>query len=108
MASDPRLRQLKIKTNVVKRIGKEVKMYEKESQSLEEKVRQMESEGKDEYDIRKQKEVLAESKSMVPDTNRRLKTAIEDLKSYMGETEQELSESREFEEAKTLLQDVDS
>ena len=29
-------------------------MYEKESQSLEEKVKQMESEGRDEYDIRKQ------------------------------------------------------
>jgi hypothetical protein len=36
------------------RLGKEVKMYEKESKSLEEKVKQMESEGKDEYDIRKQ------------------------------------------------------
>lgn len=92
MASDSKLRQLKIKTNVVKRyetihfailyyrtfniqkfsliaiigimlrsfdvvpfrIGKEVKMYEKEAQSLEEKVKKMESEGKDEYDIRKQ------------------------------------------------------
>jgi hypothetical protein len=30
-----------------------------------------------------QKEVLAESKAMVPDTTRRLKTAIEDLKSLM-------------------------
>jgi hypothetical protein len=29
-------------------------MYEKEAESLEEKVKQMESEGKDEYDIRKQ------------------------------------------------------
>jgi hypothetical protein len=30
-----------------------------------------------------QKEVAAESKSMIPDTNRRLKMAIEDLKSLM-------------------------
>ena len=30
-----------------------------------------------------QKEVLTESKAMIPDTNRRLKTAIEDLKSFM-------------------------
>ena len=36
------------------RIGKEVKMYEKEAKDLEEKVKQMEGDGKDEYDIRKQ------------------------------------------------------
>ena len=29
-------------------------MYEKEAKGLEEKVKQMESEGKDEYDVRKQ------------------------------------------------------
>ena len=29
-------------------------MYEKEAKALEEKVKQMQSEGKDEYDIRKQ------------------------------------------------------
>ena len=30
-----------------------------------------------------QKEVLGESKAMIPDTKKRLKTAIDDLKSFM-------------------------
>ena len=36
------------------RLGKEFKMYEKEARDLAEKVKKMESDGKDEYDIRKQ------------------------------------------------------
>ena len=36
------------------RIEKEFKMYQKEAKTQEEKVKKMESDGKDEYDIRKQ------------------------------------------------------
>jgi hypothetical protein len=45
----------------------------------EERIEKMKAEGKDEYDIRKQQEVLEESRMMIPDTNRRLKAAKDDL-----------------------------
>ena len=40
------------------RLGKEFKMYEKEARDQAEKVKKMESDGKDEYDIRKQVQYL--------------------------------------------------
>ena len=45
-AADPRIRQLTIKTGVVKRLYKEKNMYEKESKQMEEKVQQMKANGK--------------------------------------------------------------
>ncbi|KAK6179685.1 hypothetical protein SNE40_011990 [Patella caerulea] len=77
--ADTRIRQIKIKTGVVKRIAKEKIMYEKEAVQIEEKIEKMKIDGKDEHDIRKQTEVLQESKAMVPDTLKRLRNAVEDL-----------------------------
>ncbi|KAJ4445241.1 hypothetical protein ANN_07042 [Periplaneta americana] len=69
-ASDPRIKALRIKTGIVKRLAKEKVMYEKE----------IEDQGKDEHDIRKQEEVLQESIMMVPDCQRRLVKAYDELK----------------------------
>lgn len=102
MSSDPRIRQLKIKTGVVKRLWKEKNMYEKEAIDQERKVKKMESDGKDEYDIKKQKEVLSESQSIIPDCKRRLTTAINELKAML-ENENDLSETKEYQEASTVL-----
>ena len=57
MSADPRLRQLKIKTGVVKRLGKEKMSYKKEAEQQTAKVEKMKAEGKDEYDIKKMGEV---------------------------------------------------
>ncbi|XP_033750888.1 tubulin-specific chaperone A-like [Pecten maximus] len=65
---------------------------------LEKKVEKMAADGKDEYDIRKQKEVLEESQKMVPDTQRRLKKGLEDLESYMKEVE-DLKDTEKYNEA---------
>ena len=46
-------KQLRIKSGVVKRLNKEVQMYEKEVVEGELKVQQMKEEGKDPYDIKK-------------------------------------------------------
>merc|ERR1712121_171346 len=73
-AADPRVRQLTIKTGVVKRLYKEKNMYEKESKQMEEKVEKMKAAGEDEYNIKKQIEVKNESLAMVPDCKKRLKT----------------------------------
>eukprot|EP00124_Ichthyophonus_hoferi_P003753 Ihof_evm5s349 gene=Ihof_evmTU5s349 len=83
MADAAVLRQLKIKTGVVKRISKEVGMYQREVIEIEERTRRLAAEGTDIYYLKKQEEVKAESEAMVPDTLRRLDAAIIDLEDMM-------------------------
>jgi len=102
-AADPRIKQIKIKTGVVKRLTKEKQMYEKEAIQIAEKIEKMKTDGKDEYDIKKQNEVLNESQSMVPDTKRRLMKAHAELDELL-QKESDLSEVEEFKAAKEALE----
>ncbi|NP_001085368.1 tubulin folding cofactor A S homeolog [Xenopus laevis] len=103
--ADPRLRQIKIKTGVVKRLAKEKIMYEKEAIQQEEKIERMKSEGGDEYVIKKQIEVLQESRMMIPDCHRRLEAAYADLTQLL-ENEKELEEKEEYKDARSMLDSV--
>eukprot|EP00128_Syssomonas_multiformis_P007742 Colp12_sorted_trinity150504_noHs@33501 len=102
--STPALKQLKIKTGVVKRIAKEEQMYEKEVAQQEARIEKMKAEGKDEYDIKKQIEVLNESKQMIPDCQRRLEAAVAELKALLEDAS--VKETKELEEAMTVLSGV--
>jgi hypothetical protein len=68
----------------------------------------MRDDGKDEYDIRKQEEVLQESYMMVPDSKARLEIAIEELKTAIAGCDSEadnamITEVRKFiEETSTV------
>ena len=64
---------------IAKRMVKEVDAYEKEVVTNTDKVQKMRDEDKDEYDIRKQEEVLQESLMMIPDSKGRLETALSNL-----------------------------
>merc|ERR1712176_1001404 len=97
-------RQLKIKTGVVKRLSKELVMYEKEVTDGEAKLVQMEEANKDPYDIKKYKEVVAESRAMVPDCRNRLKKAVQDLDILLEDTS--LSEEAEFKAAQEIRETV--
>uniref|UniRef100_A0A8C3S2F5 Tubulin-specific chaperone A n=1 Tax=Chelydra serpentina TaxID=8475 RepID=A0A8C3S2F5_CHESE len=77
--ADPRLRQIKIKTGVVRRLAKEKVMYEKEAKQQEEKIEKMKAEASEDYGIKKQIEILQESRMMIPDCQRRLEAAHADL-----------------------------
>ncbi|XP_012658254.1 tubulin-specific chaperone A isoform X2 [Otolemur garnettii] len=77
--ADPRVRQIKIKTGVVKRLVKEKVMYEKEAKQQEEKIEKMRAEDGENYAIKKQTEILQESRMMIPDCQRRLEAAYIDL-----------------------------
>lgn len=103
--ADPRVRQIKIKTGVVKRLSKEKVMYEKEAKQQEEKVERMKKEGGDEYVLKKQIEVLQESRMMIPDCSRRLEAAYTDL-AQMLENEKELEEAEEYKDARAMLDSV--
>ncbi|MBN3279187.1 TBCA protein, partial [Polyodon spathula] len=103
--ADPRVRQIKIKTGVVKRLAKEKVMYVRETQQQAEKVEKMKAEAGDEYVIKKQIEVLQESEMMIPDCERRLGVACRDLAQLL-ENEADLAELEEFKEAQAMLDSV--
>ncbi|XP_012055959.1 PREDICTED: tubulin-specific chaperone A [Atta cephalotes] len=104
--SDPRIRTLKIKTGVVKRLAKEKVTYEKEAAQQRERIQKLKEQDKDGYDIKKQEEVLQESLMMVPDCQRRLVKAFEELKKIL-ETEQDLKEVEDYIEAEKILQEAE-
>ncbi|XP_030368100.1 tubulin-specific chaperone A [Strigops habroptila] len=103
--ADPRLRQIKIKTGVVRRLAKEKVMYENEVKQQEEKIEKMKAEASDDYGIKKQIELLQESQMMIPDCQRRLEAAHADLTQLL-ENEKELEETEEYKEARSILESV--
>lgn len=103
--ADPRLKTIKIKTGVVKRVAKEKVVYEREVEEQREKIQKLKQEGKDEYDIRKQEEVLQECLMMIPECKRRLAKAFEDLENIIN-NEQDLVETEEYTNAKSILNDA--
>ncbi|XP_003707241.1 tubulin-specific chaperone A [Megachile rotundata] len=105
--SDPRIRTLKIKTGVVKRLAKEKVTYEKEAAQQRERIQKLKEQDKDGYDIKKQEEVLQESLMMVPDCQRRLVKAFEELKKIL-DTEQDLKEVEDYIEAEKVLREAEA
>jgi len=103
--ADPRVRQIKIKTGVVKRLVKEKMMYEKEAKQQEEKIEKMKAEDGENYAIKKTAEILQESRMMIPDCQRRLEAAHTDLLQLL-ESEKDLEETEEYKEARLVLDSV--
>lgn len=103
--ADPRIKTLKIKTGVVKRLAKEKTTYEKEAEQQRNRIEKLKREGKDEYDIRKQEEVLQESLMMVPDCQRRLALAFDELTKILA-SEQDLKEIEEYQTALQVLEEA--
>ncbi|PWN99301.1 tubulin binding cofactor A, partial [Tilletiopsis washingtonensis] len=77
------LRQLKIKTGVVKRLTKEEKTYAQEAEDQKARIERITREGADEWDVKKQHEVLRDCEQMIPDCARRLAAAVEDLQALL-------------------------
>lgn len=69
--ADPRLRQLTIKTGVVKRLTKEKTVCEKEVVIEQNRLERFKGQGADEHVLKKQEEVISECLMMLPDTLRR-------------------------------------
>uniref|UniRef100_A0A8B9N712 Tubulin-specific chaperone A n=1 Tax=Accipiter nisus TaxID=211598 RepID=A0A8B9N712_9AVES len=87
------------------RLAKEKVMYEKEAKQQEEKIEKMKAEACDDYGIKKQIEILQESRMMIPDCQRRLEVAHADLTQLL-ENEKELEEAEEYKEARSILESV--
>ncbi|XP_055931049.1 tubulin-specific chaperone A-like [Argiope bruennichi] len=103
--ADPRIKQIKIKTGVVKRLAKEKLMYEKEAEKEKTKLEKMQATGEDDYLIRKQEEVIKESLMMVPNTMKRYQMAYNELQEIL-DNEQELAETEEYQAAAEVLKET--
>ncbi|XP_071055400.1 tubulin-specific chaperone A [Onthophagus taurus] len=103
--ADPRIRTLKIKTGIVRRLAKEKVTYEQEADGQRERIERMRRDGKDEYDVKKQEEVLQESLMMVPDCQRRLVKAYDELKNILS-AEQDLKDKEEYLNAMRVLEEA--
>lgn len=75
--------QLQIKVNALKRLLKEESLYTHEVDEQEKYVKQMERSQADEYELKKQIEVLNESKKMVPEVSSKISQHRESLKSFL-------------------------
>jgi tubulin-specific chaperone A len=79
-------KQLKIALGSCKRLHKEIGLYEKECAAQEAKIAKLrEQPERDEHVIAKQEEVLDESRRMVPDTQKRLALARQNLESLVAQ-----------------------
>ncbi|CAH0553967.1 unnamed protein product [Brassicogethes aeneus] len=103
--ADPRIRTIKIKTGVARRLAKEKTVYELEAEQQKVRIEKYKQEGRDEHDIRKQEEVLQESLMMVPDCQRRLQVAFNDLTKIL-DTEMDLAEHEDYKNAQKILKEA--
>lgn len=99
------LKKLKIQTGVVTRISKEKTMYGKEIVTIEKQIEDMKADGKDEYDIKKRAECLEESRMMIPDCEKRLKSAVEVMTSLLDDNS-DCSNEEIYQKAKAALEQV--
>ncbi|EFO18002.1 tubulin binding cofactor A [Loa loa] len=91
------LRDISIKTGVVKRLVKELCYYEKEEEKLMNKLQTMQGgDDADEHVIKKQIELLQETKQMIPECARRLMNSIENLKKVISEHEATLKDTPQY------------
>jgi tubulin-specific chaperone A len=77
------LRQLKIKTGVVKRMNKDCQFYAKELAEQQAKVQQMTDDGKCEFDIKQAKHGVDETLMVIPDTQKRFEAGYEELEQFL-------------------------
>ncbi|XP_069181530.1 tubulin-specific chaperone A [Procambarus clarkii] len=103
--ADPRIKQLRIKSGILKRCCKEKISYEKEAEQIQEKIKKMQDEGQDVYYIKKQDLLLQETQTVIPDCQKRLNSAYQDLKALV-DAETELEEAEEYLAAKTVIEET--
>jgi len=98
------LKKLKIKTGVLKRLYKDKLSYEKEIVDQEAKIEKFKAEGKDESFMRQQINCLNESKMMIPDVQKRLVVAYEELKQLTdSEQHNPISKTKEYSDAIAVI-----
>jgi tubulin-specific chaperone A len=83
--------KLKILLNSLKRLKKEAIYYNKELIDNENKLYNMIREKKDKYDIKKQEEILDETKLMIPNAKKRLQNKIDEFENFVQDAQFDLN-----------------
>ena len=83
--------KLKILLNSLKRLKKEAIYYNKELIDNENKLNNMIREKKDKYDIKKQEEILDETKLMIPNVKKRLQDRIDGFEIFIQDAQFDLN-----------------
>lgn len=91
--------QLQIKVNALKRLIKEKSLYDQEVLEQENFVNHMKATNADEYEIKKQLQVLQESQMMIPELNDKITEHRKELQKFV----ESYSGDEDFTEAKSLL-----
>lgn len=96
---------LRIKAGVVSRLGKELEAYRQEEARDKAKLEQLQQDGSDSADVKHQQSVAEESAMMVPDTRRRLSSALTELQQLVHDysADDYLSNSQELSNAREAL-----
>ncbi|XP_060592921.1 tubulin-specific chaperone A-like [Ruditapes philippinarum] len=105
--ADPRVKKIKIQTGVVKRITKEKGYYEQEVIREEQRYEKKKSDGGDDHDLRKQTEVINETKAMIPDTKSRLLKSCGELKNML-ESEKDLDGTDDYKAAQNAVEEAEA
>ncbi|OLY82957.1 Tubulin-specific chaperone A [Smittium mucronatum] len=92
------LRALKIKTGSLSRLIKDKTVYLNEAEEVKEKISKLIEAKADEWDIKKQREILEETLGMLPGCDKRIAIARQDLENLVG--------TSELEQAKSLLENT--
>jgi len=101
-------RQLKIKSGSVKRLLKEHNLYRKETEEQQRRVDKYIADGADEYDIRNQQKLLVEAQKMIPDSQKRLGSAVVELRELVvgAKSEREFAQDEELMKAEEVLEEA--
>ncbi|KAG0253211.1 hypothetical protein BG011_006494 [Mortierella polycephala] len=97
-------RDFTIKTNVLKRLVKEQIYYNQEKLHQQKRIDAMVAKDPEDYEIKKQREVLEETLDMLPDVERRIKAAHQDLANLVTNANPDLKSSKEYEGAVQALE----
>ncbi|GAA5880882.1 hypothetical protein JCM16303_005160 [Sporobolomyces ruberrimus] len=96
-------RQLSIKTGVVNRLVKEVASYRQEADATKARADRMEENGEDEHEVKQARRVHADSLQMIPDSEKRLARAVEDLEELVASAEDDVTTTEEYQKAESAL-----
>ncbi|TPX57505.1 hypothetical protein CcCBS67573_g09244 [Chytriomyces confervae] len=102
-------RTLKIKTGVVTRLVKELSSYEREEITQQKRIDALITANADDHDVRKQREVLEETTTMIPDCKNRLSAARDELQRLVSdilESSPDASESEDIVAAQEAIKSL--
>ncbi|KZV84306.1 tubulin binding cofactor A [Exidia glandulosa HHB12029] len=101
-------RQLKIKTGVVKRLLKELTVYKQELEDQQLKLDKFIADGAEDWDIKNGRNMLEESRKMIPHTQSRLEKAVIDLREVVVQAKLDTSmhELEEYIKADETLEEA--